>query len=69
MKTMKYIEIDGHANLSRDMTSHGVINTNKGALQLAKERKAKVMGLQNQVDVLTERIGRLEKILLKDDGK
>lgn len=61
-----YIGIDGHNNLARHIGSHGVVNTDKRAMELAKDRKNKVLSLQREVTDMKSRLERLEKIVLDD---
>lgn len=35
----KYVPVEGHPHLVRDMESHAVINTNSAEIHAAKERK------------------------------
>ena len=67
-KMNPYLPIDGRNDLAREITSHGVVNTSKTALELARARKDRVAGLQKEVDDLKSRLERLER-LLSDDHK
>jgi ubiquinone biosynthesis protein UbiJ len=61
-----YLPINGRGDLAREITSHGVVSTNRSALELARARKDKVMALQNEVNDLKKRMERLEAKLFDD---
>ncbi len=68
----KYVQIEGHPGLVRDVSSMAVICTDSRKLQEAKERKRIVMGkderlnfLENEFKEIKTEIKDLKELILK----
>ena len=59
----RYIPVEGHPHLVRDMESHAILNTNSVAIRQAKERKKQRQLKVDQERRDRERLDSLEKDL------
>ena len=55
-----YIEVDGNKNLAREISSHAIINTNRGAYELAKKRAADAQRQRDEIRNTTRDINTLK---------
>jgi len=59
----RYLPVEGHPHLVRDMESHAILNTNSVAIRQAKERKKQRQLKVDQERRDRERLDSLEKDL------
>ena len=57
----RFVPVEGHPHLVRDMESHAILNTNSVALQQARERKQQRLQKQQQEIEDRKRLDSLEK--------
>ena len=55
-----YIQVEGHADLVRDTTSHAIINKNVGAYEKAKMRAAAAQAQRDEIRDTTREINHLK---------
>ena len=55
-----YIEVEGNKNLAREVSSHAIINRNRGAYDLAKKRSADVQQQRDEIRNTTREINILK---------
>ena len=56
----KYVQVEGHPDLSRDLNSNAIINRNRGAYERAKKRAADAQVARNQIRNTTRDINTLK---------
>lgn len=68
----RYVKVEGHSGLYRDMTSGAIINKNENDLRLAKQRrsqreqkKVKEQQLENDVNQLKSDVAEIKSLLSK----
>ena len=59
-KMVAYIEVEGNKNLAREVSSHAIINRNRGAYDLAKKRSADVQQQRDEIRNTTREINTLK---------
>ena len=59
----KYVQVESNKDLIRDITTMGIINKNKAALDAAKEQKRKRLQKDNEIDSLKKEIAELKTIV------
>ena len=59
----RYVPVEGHPHLVRDMESHAILNTNSVAIRQAKERKKQRLLKEAQERRDRDRLDSLEKDL------
>ena len=55
-----YIEVEGNKNLAREISSHAIINRNRGAYELAKKRAADSQRQRDEIRNTTRDINTLK---------
>ena len=55
-----YIEVEGNKNLAREVSSHAIINRNRGAYELAKKRATDVQRQRDEIRDATREINTLK---------
>jgi len=55
-----YIEVEGNKNLAREISSHAIINRNRGAYELAKKRAADAQRQRDEIRNTTRDINTLK---------
>ena len=55
-----YIEVEGNKNLAREVSSHAIINRNRGAYDLAKKRAVDVQRQRDEIRNTTREINILK---------
>ena len=55
-----YIEVEGNKNLAREVSSHAIINRNRGAYDLANKRSADVQQQRDEIRNTTREINTLK---------
>ena len=55
-----YIEVEGNKNLVREVSSHAIINRNRGAYELAKKRAADAQRQRDEIRNTTRDINILK---------
>ena len=56
----KYVQVEGHPDLSRDLNSNAIINRNRGAYERAKKRAAEAQAQRDQIRNTTREINTLK---------
>tara|TARA_Y100000996_G_C22071524_1_gene457664 strand:- start:226 stop:456 length:231 start_codon:yes stop_codon:yes gene_type:complete len=56
----KFIQVEGHPDLSRDINSNAIINRNRGAYERAKRRAAEAQAQRDQIRNTTREINTLK---------
>jgi len=56
----KYVQVEGHPDLSRDLNSNAIINRNRGAYERAKKRAADEQVARDQIRNTTREINTLK---------
>ena len=56
----KYVQVEGHSDLSRDLNSNAIINRNRGAYERAKKRAADAQVARDQIRNTTREINTLK---------
>tara|TARA_B100001996_G_C18516727_1_gene537671 strand:- start:555 stop:785 length:231 start_codon:yes stop_codon:yes gene_type:complete len=56
----KFIQVEGHSDLSRDINSNAIINRNRGAYERAKRRAAEAQAQRDQIRNTTREINTLK---------
>ena len=56
----KFIQVEGHPDLSRDINSNAIINRNRGAYERAKKRAADAQVARDQIRNTTREINTLK---------
>ena len=56
----KYVQVEGHSDLSRDLNSNAIINRNRGAYDRAKKRAAEAQASRDQIRDTTRDINTLK---------
>ena len=56
----KYVQVEGHPDLSRDLNSNAIINRNRGAYERAKKRAADAQVAGDQIRNTTREINTLK---------
>ena len=56
----KYVQVEGHPDLSRDLNSNAIINRNRGAYERAKKRAADAQVARDQIRNTTREINTLK---------
>ena len=56
----KYVQVEGHSDLSRDLNSNAIINRNRGAYERAKKRAADAQVARDQIRNTTIEINTLK---------
>ena len=57
---IEYRKVKGHDNLSRDMTSQAIVNTNNGAYNAARKRAADAQHQRDEIRNATREINNLK---------
>ena len=57
---VNYIEVEGNKNLVREVSSHAIINRNRGAYELAKKRAADAQRQRDEIRNTTREINTLK---------
>ena len=57
---VNYIEVEGNKNLVREISSHAIINRNRGAYDLAKKRAADAQRQRDEIRNTTRDINTLK---------
>ena len=57
---IKFKQVEGHADLVRDTTSHAIINRNTGAYEQAKRRAAAAQAQRDEIRDTTREINHLK---------
>ena len=55
-----YIEVESNKNLAREVSSHAIINRNRGAYDLAKKRAVDVQRQRDEISNTTREINILK---------
>ena len=55
-----YIEVEGNKDLAREVSSHAIINRNRGAYELAKKRAVDVQRQRDEIRDTTREINTLK---------
>ena len=55
-----YIEVENNKNLAREISSHAIINRNRGAYDLAKKRAVDVQRQRDEIRNTTREINTLK---------
>ena len=55
-----YIEVENNKNLSREISSHAIINRNRGAYDLAKKRAVDAQRQRDEIRNTTREINTLK---------
>ena len=55
-----YIEVEGNKNLVREVSSHAIINRNRGAYELAKKRSVDAQRQRDEIRDTTREINTLK---------
>ena len=55
-----YIEVEGNKNLAREISSHAIINRNRGAYDLAKKRAVDAQRQRDEIRNTTREINTLK---------
>ena len=56
----KYVQVEGHPDLSRDLNSNAIRNRNRGAYERAKKRAADAQVARDQIRNTTREINTLK---------
>jgi len=56
----KYVQVEGHPDLSRDLNSNAIINRNRGAYERAKRRAAEAQAQRDQIRNTTREINTIK---------
>ena len=56
----KYVQVEGHPDLSRDLNSNAIINRNRGAYERAKKRAADAQVARDQIRNTTREINTIK---------
>ena len=56
----KYVQVEGHSDLSRDLNSNAIINRNRGAYERAKRRAAEAQAQRDQIRNTTREINTIK---------
>jgi len=56
----KFIQVEGHPDLSRDINSNAIINRNRGAYERAKRRAAEAQAQRDQIRNTTREINTIK---------
>jgi len=56
----KFVQVEGHPDLSRDLNSNAIINRNRGAYERAKKRAADAQVARDQIRNTTREINTLK---------
>ena len=56
----KYVQVEGHPDLSRDLNSNAIINRNRGAYERAKKRAADAQAQRDEIRNTTREINNLK---------
>ena len=56
----KYVQVEGHPDLSRDLNSNAIINRNRGAYERAKRRAADAQAQRDQIRNTTREINTIK---------
>jgi hypothetical protein len=62
---MTFNAVKGHPRLAKEVSSGGVVNTDREALVLARKRKAAVMADKQRIDNLEDKLNKIEQLLMK----
>ena len=57
---VNYIEVEGNKNLVREVSSHAIINRNRGAYDLAKKRAVDAQRQRDEIRNTTREINTLK---------
>ena len=67
-----YIEVENNKNLAREISSHAIINRNRGAYDLAKKRAAdaqrqrdEIRNTTREINTLKSEIHEIKNLLMK----
>ena len=55
-----YIEVEGNKDLAREVSSHAIINRNRGAYELAKKRAVDAQRQRDEIRDTTREINTLK---------
>ena len=56
----KYVQVEGHPDLSIDINSNAIINRNRGAYERAKRRAAEAQAQRDQIRNTTREINTIK---------
>ena len=56
----KFVQVEGHPDLSRDINSNAIINRNRGAYERAKRRAAEAQVQRDQIRNTTREINTIK---------
>ena len=56
----KFVQVEGHPDLSRDIKSGAIINRNRGAYERAKRRAAEAQAQRDQIRNTTREINTIK---------
>ena len=56
----KFVQVEGHPDLSRDINSNAIINRNRGAYERAKKRAADAQVARDQIRNTTREINTIK---------
>ena len=56
----RFVQVEGHPDLSRDLNSNAIINRNRGAYERAKKRAADAQVARDQIRNTTREINTLK---------
>ena len=56
----KFVQVEGHSDLSRDLNSNAIINRNRGAYERAKRRAAEAQAQRDQIRNTTREINTIK---------
>jgi len=56
----KFVQVEGHPDLSRDLNSNAIINRNRGAYERAKRRAAEAQAQRDQIRNTTREINTIK---------
>jgi len=71
-----YIEVEGNKNLAREVSSHAIINRNRGAYDLAKKRavdaqrqRDEIINTTRDINILKSEMYEIKNLLIGLIGK
>ena len=56
----EYIKVEGNKNLAREVSSHAIVNRNRGAYELAKKRAVDAQRQRDEIRNITREINTLK---------
>ena len=73
---VNYIEVEGNKNLVREISSHAIVNRNRGAYELAKKRaldaqrqRDEIRNTTRDINILKSEMHEIKNLLIGLIGK